>query len=128
MRLYAKPIKNFATINQFDYATEWNIRKGEPNILYFQLVDLDKDGLRYLPTDSIYSVQVVFPAVDSLGSITKSAFQVSTLDRSIWSVSLGELESPFSGNVQISLTEGSVTKRFSLLDGLVVEDINNGGC
>lgn len=126
MRLYAKPIKNFANINQFDYATEWHIRKDEQNTLHFQLIDLDQDGLRYLPTDPTYSVQVTFPSL--ITPLTKSASQTNTLDRSIWSVSLGATDPLYSGNVQFALTEGATVRRFSLVDGLVVENINDGGC
>jgi hypothetical protein len=128
VRLYAKPIKNYANINQFDYGTEWTIRKDEPNTLYFQLVDLDQESLRYLPSDASCSVQLTFPALNSTSSFIKSATQVSALDRSIWSVSLSESEVPFSGNVQIALVEFGVTRRFSLIDGIVVEGLNNGGC
>lgn len=128
MRLYAKTIKNFANINQFDYATEWTIRKDEPNTLFFQLTDLDQDGLRYMPTDVSFSVQVTFPALNSTNIIVKNATQVNPLDRSIWSVSLASNETPYSGNVQIALTEAGVTRRFFLMDGIVVEGIDSGGC
>lgn len=126
MRLYAKPIKNFANINQFDYTTEWHIRKDEQNTLYFQLIDLDQNGLRYLPSNSPYSVQVTFPALSS--PFTKSASPVNVLDNSLWSVSLSATEVPHSGNVQFTLTESGVIRRFSLIDGLIVEHIDDGGC
>lgn len=128
MRLYAKPIKNYANINQFDYASEWTIRQGEPNTLYFQLVDLDQESLRYLSSDAGVSVQVTFPAVNSVNIISKQAAQVSSLDRSIWAVSLLSTEIPSSGNVQVSVTESGMTRRFSLLQGLIVESLNEGGC
>jgi hypothetical protein len=128
VRLYAKPIKNFANINQFDYATEWNVRKDEDNSLYFQLVDLDQDGLRYLPTDPSYSVVVTFPSLNTAGTLVKSAVQASPLDNSIWRVDLSSTEVPFSGNVQFALTEGTKVRRFSLIDGIVVEGVDNGGC
>lgn len=128
MRLSAKPIKNFANINQFDYSTEWAIRKDEPNTLYFQLVDLDQEGLRYLPTDVAYSVQVTFPALNATNTLVKTATQVDALDRSIWRVSLLSTDVPASGNVQVALTEAGVTRRLVILDGIAVENINNGGC
>jgi hypothetical protein len=128
VRLYAKPIKNYANINQFDYASEWTIRQGEANTLHFQLVDADQDNLRYLTSDGTATVQVTFPAVNSANIISKAAAQVSSLDRSIWSVSLLSTEIPASGNVQIAVTENGSTRRFSLLQGLIVELINAGGC
>ena len=128
MRLSAKTLKNFQNINSFDYSSEWQIRLDEANTLYFQLVDLDQEGLRYIPTGLALSVQVIFPAVDSANVITKTATSVSPLDLSLWSVSLLETEKPSSGNVQFVITEGGVTKRFVLQQGLVVEMFNQGAC
>jgi hypothetical protein len=128
MRLSARTIKNFNNVNSFDYSTEWNIRAGEANTLYFQLVDLDQDGLRYMPTNASCSVQLTFPALNPLNVIVKPATQADPLDRSVWKVSLSDTEVPSSGNVQLSLTEGGVVKKASLLDAIVVEKINNGGC
>lgn len=128
MRLSAKLIKNFVDINHFNYATEWNARQNEPNTFYFQLVDLDQDGLRYLPIDASYSVTVTFPALNVTNVLEKSATQASALDRSVWKVDLADTEVPSSGNVQFKLVEGSVTRRFSVLQALVVEKLNDGGC
>lgn len=128
MRLSAQTIKNFQGINSFQKSSEWTIRLDEPNTLYFQLVDLDQDGLRYIPTGSTPSVQVVFPAVNPTNVVTKVATQVSALDGSLWKVDLLDTESPSSGNVQFVLTEGGVSRRFVVLQGLVVEMFNQGGC
>lgn len=128
MRLSAQTIKNFQNINSFQKSSEWTIRHDEPNSLYFQLVDLDQDGLRYIPTGSSPSVQVVFPAVNSANVITKTATAVSALDGSLWKVDLLETEKPSSGNVQMILTEGGITRRFVILQGLVIEMFNQGGC
>jgi len=128
VRLSCKPLISFANINQFVAATEWVIRKGEPNSLYFQLVDLDQGGLRYMPTDASYGVVVTFPALNTAGTIVRTAVQASVLDRSIWRVDLLSTDVPSSGNVWVAVSEAGVVRRFSLLDGLRVEDINNGGC
>jgi hypothetical protein len=128
MRLSARALKNYGSINQFDSATEWAVRAGDPNTLYFQLIDLDQDGLRYLPTDASYGVVVTFPAVNAAGVVTKTATQASALDRSIWSVSILAADKLYGGNVQFAVTEATATRRFSVLDAISVEDINNGGC
>jgi hypothetical protein len=60
--------------------------------------------------------------------ITKTAIAVSALDGSLWKVDLLATEKPSSGNVQVILTEGGVTRRFVILQGLVVEMFNQGGC
>jgi hypothetical protein len=128
VRLSAQTLKNFQNVNSFQKSSEWTIRLNEPNTLYFQLVDLDQDGLRYIPTGASPSVQVVFPAVNPDNVITKTAIQASSLDGSLWKVDLLSTEKPSSGNVQFILTEGGVTRRFVVLQGLVVELFNQGGC
>lgn len=127
MRLSAKIIKNFFGINQFTYGSEWSIREGEPNTLYFQLVDLDQEGLRYLPSSGS-SVVVTFPALNSANELVKSAVQASVDDKSVWKVDLTASEKPYSGNVKVALTESGVTKRFNILQGLIVESLDVGGC
>ena len=128
MRLSAQTLKNFQNINSFQKASEWTIRLDEPNTLYFQLIDADQEGLRYIPTGSSPAVQVVFPAVNQANTITKSAVAVSALDGSLWKVDLSDTEKPGSGNVQFIVTEGGVSRRFVVLQGLVVELFNQGGC
>ncbi len=128
MRLSSVTLKNFQNINSFQKSSEWTIRHDEPNTLYFQLVDLDQEGLRYIPTGASPSVQVIFPAVNSANVITKTATQVSASDPSLWKVDLLDTEKPSSGNVQFILTEGGVNRRFVVLQGLVVEMFNQGGC
>jgi hypothetical protein len=128
VRLSAQILKNFQNVNSFQKASEWTIRLDEPNTLYFQLVDLDQDGLRYIPTGASPSVQVVFPAVNPNNVITKTATAVSTLDGSLWKVDLLSTEKPSSGNVQFILTEGGVVRRFVVMQGLIVEMFNQGGC
>lgn len=131
MRLSAKPVINVSGVNGFDFATEWTIRAGEPNTLYFQLVDLDRNGLRYLAgiggSNQPYSVSVKFPSIDSSAVITVSASQVDAADNSLWKVDLTALQVPASGNVVISVTEGSATRQFSLLNALRVEYPGNDG-
>lgn len=129
MRLSARPIINYSDINHFRFASEWSIRQDEPNTLYFQVVDLDQELLRYLSSDAAYTASVIFPSANADGSdLTKSALQVSALDRSILSVSLLSTEVPRTGNVRFEFTENGVTRRFTLLQGIVVEKTNEGGC
>jgi hypothetical protein len=128
VKLNIKTIKNFSSINNFDYSSEWSIRQEDEITLYFQLVDADQDNLRYLPTDSSYSVSVIFPTPSSASPITKVATQVSSLDRSIWSVQINSTDKINSGNFNVTFVEGSNTKKFSVLQGIVVEALNEGGC
>ena len=125
MKLNIKTIKNFANINQYDYASEWGIRQEDSTTLYFQLVDSDQENLRYLPTDASYSVSVTFPASTP---VIKSATQASALDRSIWSVLINSTDKINTGNFQVTVTEGANVKKFSVLQAIVVESLNSGGC
>lgn len=42
MRLTAVALVNWCDVNGFSYANQWTIRAGDPNTLYFQIIDLDK--------------------------------------------------------------------------------------
>lgn len=128
MRLSVKLIKNYANINNFDFASEWTVREGDQNNLYFQIVNLDQDSLRYLPTNVSYSLQVTFPAVNGDNVIVKTAVQADSLDRSVWYVTLNSTDLPSSGNVQFALTEGTAIRRWGALSALQVEKLNDGGC
>ncbi len=131
MRISASLIVNFANINQFSFADQWQIRAGEPNTLYFQLVDLDQNKLRYLPgiggSNQPYGIQVKFPSIDDAQVITATAVQVDVADNSIWKVTLASSQTPNSGNVIFLVTEGSATRSFKSMNGLAVEFPGNDG-
>jgi hypothetical protein len=131
MKLSAKPITNFANINQLDFSNQWGVRAGDSNVLYFQLIDLDQNNLRYLVgiggSNQPAGVVVTFPSIDDAQIINLNATQDSN-DKSIWYVLLGTSQVPGSGNVQFSITEGSNVRRFNVLNMISVEYINNGGC
>ena len=128
MRLSAKALINYGSVNQFDYANQWIIRANEPNTLYFQLVDLDQDELRYMAGISLAAgVVVTFPSVDDAQVIAANAVQ-ETNDKSIWKVVLSSIQKPNSGSVVFALTEGTVTSKFSVLNLISVEYLNEGSC
>lgn len=128
MRLSAKALINYGSVNQFDYANQWIIRANEPNTLYFQLVDLDQDELRYMAGISLAAgVVVTFPSVDDAQVIVANAVQ-ETNDKSIWKVVLSSIQKPNSGSVVFALTEGTVTRKFSVLNLISVEYLNEGSC
>jgi hypothetical protein len=150
MRLSANLVVNYATVNQFSYANQWKIRAGDPNTLYFQLVDLDQNinntngsngqnsngptsSLRYLAgigsSNQPYGVQVTFPSIDDSIALTVQAVQVSPSDSSLWSVSLGQTQIVNSGNVVFAVTEGTFTRTFFVMNALSVEfPSTNGSC
>lgn len=133
MRIACKPITNFATINSFQLGNQWQVRANEPNALYFQLVDLDQAGLRYLvgigTSNQPDGVTVTFPSINDTLVINATATQVDPNDSSIWKVLLSSVQTPGSGNVQFAVTEGNTTRRFSVLNMMSVEyPQNDGSC
>jgi hypothetical protein len=130
MRLYAKSIINFSNINSLDYVNQWTIRAKEANVLYFQLVDLDRSGLRYMAGSGVInqpaSVLVTFPSIDDSQVITLTASQESD-DKSIWSVSLNANQLPASGNVIFTIIEGANTRKFSAMNLINVEYPEDSG-
>lgn len=126
MRLSAKLIKNWCDVNMFAYANEWIIRANEPNTLYFQLVDLDQNGLRYMPAIPTL-VYVKFLSIDSADVIMAPASLADPLDTSIWKISLGASQIPKGGNVVFQVSENGVIRTFSVLQALQVEFPGNDG-
>lgn len=132
MRLSASPIINFCDINDFTFGNQWIVRDGDPITLYFQLIDLDQNNLRYLPgigvSNQPYSVQVTFPSIDDTKVVTATAIQVDPADNSIWKIVLGPSQQVNTGNVQFAVFEGSSIRRFNVMNMLNVEFLNNGSC
>lgn len=130
MRISAKPVINYCNVNSFTTGNQWTIRSGEQNTLIFQLVDLDKSDLRYIPGVGVdnqpVQVSVTFPSIDDGVSITVPAIQVSSDDASLWQVSLSPGQIPASGNVLFSIMEGGKIKRFNVINMIMVELVGNG--
>jgi hypothetical protein len=127
MKLSAKVVKNYANLNSFDFGNQWEIRAEEPNTLYFQLVDLDRNSLRYIPIGTTIEVNVLFPSIDDAADMTIAATLVDAADGSLWKIDLDADEIPASGNVVVELTIDGVTRRFGLLNGITVEYPGNDG-
>jgi|GEM_PF-2926215 len=125
-RLSVKIIKNYYNNNMFAYANEWIIRANEPNLLYFQLVDLDNDSLRYMPSVPTL-VYMKLLSIDSADVIMAPASLADPLDTSIWKISLGASQIPKSGNVAFQISENGVIRTFSILNGISVEYPGNDG-
>lgn len=137
MRLSARVIKNYANINNFDFANQWMIRAGDPNVLYFQLVDLDQSDskglnpLRYVAGAGMLnqpaSIVVTFPSIDDANELVINAVAVDALDGSLWKVTLAPDQIPGSGSVQFALTENTTIRRFNVLGMMSVEYPDSDG-
>lgn len=140
MRINAKIIKNVASVNQWEYATEATVQEGQANTIYFQLVDLDKTHpgeksktlpdfpLRYLSQATSISASVTFPALNPEDEIVVNATQPFSDDKSIWKVDLTSDQVPFGGNIVVALMEDGATRRFIVRQALRVELLEVGGC
>ena len=130
MLLSAKVIKNYINNNSWDYTTNINIRGGEPSSFYFQLIDLDRNGIRYISSydPSLLSITVNFNSVDDSKKFVLPAVIASVDDKSIWRVNLSGAQTPSSGNLFFTFSENGIAKKFYLMDILKVETMNVGAC
>ena len=118
-------IKNYANVNQFSYVEQWKIRAGDPNTLYFQLVDEDQDNLRYMAgiggTNQPYSVVVTCPSIDNSKILQFLAVQSDLADSSIWQIQIASTQIPNSGNVVFMVSEGPNLRTFQVVNAMHVE-------
>ncbi len=120
--LSIKPIKNYQNINSFEYATEWAIWGGNAQSIYLQIVDLDQDGLRYIPQGT-FTLSATFPSLDT--QVVKNAIQVSVLDPSLWRIDLLSTDDISSGSLFFTLVENGVVKNFAASNVLNVSNASS---
>lgn len=119
MRLAIQVIKA-NSVNDFKPANFLEVNQGETSALYFQLIDKDKGGLRYMPEagatcyveiprfpEYLPTIQNVRQTVDY--SIRRNAVQPYAADGSIWMLPLTAADTTniMSSDIRITLTEGS---------------------
>ena len=127
-RLYTKTLKNYKDVNSFDESSEWNVRENEESILYFRLIDLDQDKLRYISKATVLAVTVTFPNIDDGEEFTVAASNPDADDKSIFMITIPASSTPASGNFTVSVTEDAKEKQFSVLNGISVDLLNGGSC
>lgn len=120
MRLDVQLLNTGATLNSFSVLPTIEIFQGETVDLFFRIVDKDQKGLRYIPASgATLNVEIArFPEVfGTLSnqreikdfSIRRAAVNPFADDRSIWKlpIAASETANMASGNVRLTLTEGS---------------------
>lgn len=131
MRLSSKVLKNVDGLNAWAYTDQWIVRStegvGESVSLYFQLIDQDREDIRYMPSLSA-TAQVTFPHLDDAQVIAVTASFPFADDRSIMKIDLAADQVPASGAVKFSLTDGGVTKTWSVSNAMRVEKTNSECC
>jgi len=124
MRLYSKAIINWCDVNMYTTGNQWSIRAGDPNTLYFQLIDLDQNGLRYVAgvgtANQPASMLVTFMSIDQ-SNVIQIAAQQDPNDGSIWSVPISPAQVLFGGNVQFQLTQANMVRNWIVTAMLCVE-------
>jgi len=141
MRLSAKILENINNVNSYKYATEAYLVEGSVNEVHVQLVDLSKtvnsniksstfpdNPLRYLSQAAVLAVSATFPSVDDASVITVAGIQTFADDKSIWKFPLASTQVPSSGSFKITVTEDGNDKSFSIVNSIIVEYADNGGC
>lgn len=128
MQLSTVFLQRVVNVNSWATQTQWSATEGNVNTLYFQIVDLEEGGIRYLTQATAYSVSAIFPSICDDMQYTIVATQPFADDKSIWKVILTNLQVPHSGNVQFSITEDTVTTYWFALNGIRVNSKNPGGC
>lgn len=124
MRLGIKLLNTSASLNSFKQVSTIKLVKGETLDLFFQLVDLEQNGLRYIPpTGSIVEVTIPrSPVIEPSQfmnaretidySIARQAVLAFPEDRSIWKLPLIETETVnmISNSIRVVVTEGTIKK------------------
>jgi hypothetical protein len=127
MRLSANIVINWANVNQFDYEKEeqWKIRAGDPNRLYFQMIDLDQKGIRYMmgvgASNQPFQIVVTCPSIDNSKVLQFIAQQADPNDLSIFFIEIAPTQIPSSGNVMFTVTEGLQVRNFRLHNAMHTE-------
>jgi hypothetical protein len=124
MRLGIQLLDTGATLNRFQTKTQIQIAQGETTTIFFQLLDKDQKGLRYVPATGA-TVLVEIPrfseafatASNQRQQIDYSVRRAATAafpsdDRSIWKLPLTATDTAnmMSSNIRVTVTEGSEVK------------------
>jgi hypothetical protein len=131
VKLTSKTLKNVDGLNAWAYSENWVVRSnegvGESVSLYFQIADLDRDGIRYVPTNAAV-IQVTFPHLDDTQEFTVTGSFAFADDRSIIKVDLSADQVPASGAVRFTMTDGSLIRSWVVFAAVSVEKTNSECC
>lgn len=142
MRLSAKILKNVYNVNAWQYVSQDFMQEGNPNVLYLQLVDLDKVTgiaterspsnpeypIRYISLATVITVTVLFDALITNEKFTITGTNPFPGDRSIFKFDLAANQVPNSGNIQVNVTEDGVVRTFIVRNAINISTLNIGSC
>lgn len=117
MLLGARFLDSSGNVNDVDFVDRLEMNQGDAATFYLQLVDMSKNkqgkpvGMRYVPASGA-TLQIKLLNLNSVKTYTKTASQPFPGDLSVWSFAVAATDDVRGTvNVQIILTEGSVTKK-----------------
>lgn len=122
MFLTCRFLRDVASVNSFEYATQVEFHQGDAQNIYFQLVDgsvdtVDKGympaGRRYMP-NALATVQVTFKNVDDAKQFTRAATKPFPEDTSIWLVQVLPTD-PLRGTVSLKIVLGEPSRTLNAL-------------
>lgn len=133
MRLGFEIISNVQNVNSFEEPISYTLYLGNPDTLYFRLVNLDqKDGNcgtyeRWIPGISD-TATVQFASIDSNNNLSKVATQpFAADDRSIWSVPILPGDQIAVNSMTVTLLSGGQTYTLLPVTELVSASTSNSG-
>jgi hypothetical protein len=136
MRLGIKLISNDSTLNRISYRTTVSMVRGETFDLIVQLVDLEQNGLRYIPAAGAVVKFQIPRRPETLATSVGREIKDYTIDRpaavafpgdnSIYKISLTAEESAnmVSNGLRVIVEEGVSKKIATLLSAIKVDDWN----
>lgn len=132
MRLGFEIIANVQNVNSFKMPSSYTLYLGNPDTLYFRLVNLDqKDAYtgryqRWIPLIADYAT-VQFASIDSNNNLSKVATQpFAADDRSIWQVPILAGDQIAAGGMTVTLVSNNQTYTLLPVNELVTEQTGDG--
>ena len=127
MRLSLKMLKNYTNINSFEITDVAHLREDQTNVVYVQLIDLDRN-MRYLSPEAAPSMSILFPSINSEKIYTVTADMLNSDDKSLWSIALTPEQVVASGSIKVIFTEGFEISKFLVQSCISMELLSQGQC
>jgi hypothetical protein len=125
MRLGLKMLNSSSTLNSLSYLNQIQINPGDTAVVMFQLVDMDQNSLRYIPS-SPFSITAKISSSNDDNILNKIPTQPFSQDSSIFQFALNTTETKQLGsvNLNITLSEGASVKS-ALANSVIVASPKN---
>ena len=132
MRLGARILKQVLDGNNYDYTPQFTYNQGSTVDLYLQLTNLDWNGTEIpgIPYHASIgaTLQVVLSALNTANVLTSAATQPFANNTSIWKISIPATANFSSGNIALTLTEGLIVSKGTIINGISVQKDNLAFC